>query len=97
MKHKFDPVAEHRYWCPWLQIRQTSVYSQNKSPACSPLKVPPDNIDISPVKDSGESSSDPAWLQATKVLGHVGERDFREQMKQVKKLLFFILTKYRET
>ena len=55
-KQNFDPVAEHRYWCPWLQTdtsdfnRKTSKTDSaiTTSPSSSPLKSP--FLDSSPLK-----------------------------------------------
>ncbi|XP_045165270.2 zinc finger C3HC-type protein 1-like [Mercenaria mercenaria] len=81
-KQTFDPIAEHRYWCPWLQsgslnLTVREARSQDTSPVVSPVKSP-SATPISP------DHVDPTWLLVTKILCHNAEDedDFCRQMKQ---------------
>ncbi|KAL4226540.1 Nuclear-interacting partner of ALK [Mactra antiquata] len=84
-KNSFDPISEHRYWCPWLQ---TDHKYSTKILQCysnvAPLKSTTEQYDgdKSPKTTYKNYTSDPAWLLATKILGQsVADSDCM-QMKQ---------------
>ncbi|XP_060558471.1 zinc finger C3HC-type protein 1-like [Ruditapes philippinarum] len=78
-KQQFDPVSEHRYWCPWLQTGSQNIASgerlhKDTSPAGSPVK-----------SQTTSEEREPAWLKVTKILCHRlddGDNDSCRQLKR---------------
>ena len=81
-KQNFDPIAEHRYWCPWLQTESPSLHSKTTqidndsrtSPHSTPLKSPSirTSLLLSTPSDKSvtdtETKRDPAWSIVLKIL-----------------------------
>lgn len=84
-KQNFDPIAEHRYWCPWLQTESPSLHSKttqididsrtslNSTPLKSPPSIKTSLLLSTPTDKSAtdtETKKEPAWLIVMKILSN---------------------------
>ncbi|KAH3881387.1 hypothetical protein DPMN_005313 [Dreissena polymorpha] len=78
-KQCFDPVAEHRFWCPWIQceVPEKGGHVAGSSPSPSVAIANAEHAD---------TAGRPGWLRVVKILCHSDEgNELHVQLKKVLK------------